>query len=69
MKGSKVVTTVPAHIVAVDHSSPSNSIVAKENGDGTKSLSEIRFSGKKYALEVGENMGGSQAGSSDKSDK
>ena len=69
MKGSKVVTTVPAHIVAVDHSSPSNSIVAKENGDGTKSLSEIRFSGKKYALEVGENMVGSQAGSSDKSDK
>jgi len=69
MKGGKVVTTVPAHVLAVDHSSPLNSTVAKENGDGTKSLSEIRFSGKKYTLEIGANMGGSQSGASDKSDQ
>ena len=69
MKGSKVVTTVPAHVVAVDHSVARNAIVATENQDGSKSLSEIRFSGKKYTLEIGENMGGSQSGSSDKSDR
>jgi len=69
MKGSKVVTTVPAHVVTVDHSAASNSTVATENKDGSKSLSEIRFSGKKYTLEIGENMGGSQTGSSDKSDR
>ncbi len=69
MKGSKVVTTVPAHIVPADRSVSHNSIVSTENSDGTKSLSEIRISGKKYALEIGENMGGSQAGSNDKSDK
>jgi hypothetical protein len=69
MKGSKVVTTVPAHVVTVDHPAASNSTVATENKDGSKSLSEIRFSGKKYTLEIGENMGGSQTGSSDKSDR
>ena len=69
MKGNKVVTTVPAHVMAVDHSPASNSVVATQNPDGSKSLSEIRFSGKKYTLEIGANMGGSQTGSSDKSDR
>lgn len=69
MKGSKVVTTVPAHVVSVDHSVERNSTVATETSDGTKSLSEIRFSGKKYALQIENNMGGSQAGSNDKSDR
>jgi len=66
MKGSKLVTTVPAHVVAADHSSPSNSIVAKQNSDGSKSLSEIRFSGKKFTLQVADSMGGS-TGSNEKS--
>ena len=30
MKGSKVVTTVPAHVVTVDHSAASNSTVATD---------------------------------------
>ena len=69
LKGSKVVTTVPAHVVPTDHSVAKNSTVSTQNGDGTKTLSEIRFSGKKYSLQIGENMGGSQAGSNDKSDR
>ena len=60
LKGSKVVTTVPAHVVTVDHSPANNTTLANENVDGTKSLSEIRFSGKHYVLEIGEKMGGSQ---------
>ena len=69
MKGSKVVTTVPAQVVATEAPQPANSIVAKVGGDGTKSLSEIRLSGKKYTLEIGDNMGGPQTGSNDKSDR
>jgi hypothetical protein len=68
MRGHKVVTTVPAQVVAMDHPPTHNSVVATDNGNGTKSLSEIRFSGKKYVLQVGGNMGGSQTGS-DKSEK
>jgi len=69
MKGSKTVTTVPAHVVTADQAAPSNSMVAQQNGDGSKTLSEIRFSGKKYSLQIAEPMGGSQSGSNDKSDK
>jgi hypothetical protein len=34
--------------------SPSDAAVVKNNGDGTKSLSEVRLNGKKFALAVGE---------------
>jgi hypothetical protein len=69
MKGSKVVTTIPAHVVPVDRSPSTNSIVATENADGSKSLSAIRLSGKKYTLEVGESTGGSDAGATEKSNQ
>jgi len=40
----------------VDLSSASNAdaAVVKNNADGSKSLAEVRFGGKKYALAVGE---------------
>jgi len=54
LKGKTVVTKVPAHIVDIGSASPSDAAVVKNNGDGTKSLSEVRLSGKKFALAVGE---------------
>jgi hypothetical protein len=36
--------------------------VTKLNGDGSKSLSEIRFSGKKYALALGEESAKAESG-------
>jgi hypothetical protein len=54
MQGKNVVATVPARVVEMDRSSINSSAVLKTNGDGSKSLSEIRFSGKKYALAIGE---------------
>jgi len=54
LKGKKVVTKVPAHIVDIGAASPSDATVVKSNGDGTKTLSEVRLSGKKFALAVGE---------------
>jgi hypothetical protein len=64
MRGKKVVATVPAQVVTLDEASRLDSAVVKSNNDGSRSLSQIRFSGKKLALTVGEQSGGSAAGSS-----
>jgi len=54
MQGKKVVAKVPAHVVDLDKPSSQDAAVVKNNGDGTKTLSEVRLSGKKYSLAVGE---------------
>jgi hypothetical protein len=54
LKGSTVVASTAARLVDLDQSSSSDSTVLKNNGDGSKSLSEIRFNGKKYALAIDE---------------
>lgn len=54
MQGKKVVTKVPAHVVDLSSASNADAAVVKNNADGSKSLSEVRFGGKKYALAVGE---------------
>jgi len=55
MKGHEVVATVPAHMVELSASPQHDSAVVSKNGDGSKSISEIRFSGKKYALSLADN--------------
>jgi hypothetical protein len=54
LQGSKVVASTSARLVDLDQSSVSDSTVLKSNGDGTKSLAEIRFGGKKYAIALDE---------------
>jgi hypothetical protein len=54
MQGKKVITKVPAHVVDLSSASNADAAVVKNNADGTKSLSEVRLSGKKFALAVGE---------------
>jgi hypothetical protein len=54
LKGKAVVTKVPARVVELSRSSGSDAAVTKLNSDGSKSLAEIRFSGKKQALAIGE---------------
>lgn len=53
-QGKKVIAKVPAHMVNLDQPSQNDATVVKNNGDGTKSLSEVRLSGKKFALAVAE---------------
>jgi hypothetical protein len=53
-QGKKVVAKVPAHMVTLENPSQTDAAVVRNNGDGTKSLSEVRLSGKKFALAVGE---------------
>ncbi len=63
MKGKNVVATVPAHMVELTSSPSNDSAVLSKNGDGSKTLSEIRFSGKKYALSLADNRAAMSEGS------
>lgn len=54
LQGKKVVTKVPAHMIDLGKASPSDAAVVKNNDDGSKSLSEVRLNGKKFAFAVGE---------------
>jgi hypothetical protein len=53
-QGKKVIAKVPAHMVNLDTPAQNDAAVVKNNGDGSKSLSEVRLSGKKFSLAVGE---------------
>lgn len=61
LKGKSVVAKVPAQMVNLDSASPANAAVVKKNDDGTRSLTQIRVSGKKYALAVGEDAAKAEA--------
>jgi hypothetical protein len=54
MKGKNVVATVPARLVDLDRAPGSDAAVITNNADGSRSLTQIRFSGKKAALAIGE---------------
>ena len=53
LKGNKVVATTPARLVDLSQKSNSDSAILQQNADGSKSLTEIHFGGKKYALAIG----------------
>jgi hypothetical protein len=61
LKGKNVVAKVPARVVELPSASPSDAAVVRRNEDGSRSLSEIRMSGKKYALAVGEEAAKAEA--------
>ena len=63
VKGKNIVATTSAHVVNSEKSPDRDSAILKLNSDGSKSLSEIRFSGKKYALAIGESADKSDMGS------
>ncbi len=60
-QGKNEVASTSAHVMKVEHPSEYNQAVVSTNGDGTASLSEIRFRGKNFALQVGNEGGGSGA--------
>jgi ribosomal protein S4 len=53
-RGKQVLATSPAHVVALDRPSDQDTLVYHDNADGTRSLTEIRFGGKKFAIVLGE---------------
>lgn len=53
MKGSKVVATAPAHMIDLNQKPTNDSAVVRNNADGSRTLAEIHFGGKKAALAIG----------------
>ena len=53
LKGNKVVATTPARLIDLSQKPNSDAAVVQRNDDGSKSLAEIHFGGKKYALAIG----------------
>lgn len=53
LKGRTVVATVPARLIDLKQSPSANAVVMTKNADGSRSVSEVRFGGKKYALALG----------------
>ncbi len=66
MKGKKVVATTPATVVDLPQAPNSDAAVVSNNGDGNRELSEIRFGGKKYALQIGHDSGSGEGNSASK---
>jgi len=59
MKGKNVLAKVPAKLVDLNSPARNDAAVIKNNGDGTSSLSSVRFEGKKFELDLsgsGESM-------------
>ena len=50
LQGKNVVATVPARLIDLDRAPGHNAAVTRRGENGSKSLDEIRFSGKKQAL-------------------
>ena len=63
-QGKKAVAEAPARMIKVDNASPYDAALTVNNGDGTSSLSQIRFRGKTFALELAPAGGGSGAAGS-----
>jgi len=68
MKGSKVIATTPARLIDLSQKTTGDAAVVKSNEDGSRSLTEIRFGGRKYALAIGQETA-SMDGSSNSSTK
>jgi hypothetical protein len=46
----KLVATVPARLTDINQPEPNNAVVSRQNDDGSRSLTEVDFAGKKFAL-------------------
>ncbi len=66
MQGKKVVATTPAQLITLAQSQNNDAAIVKANADGSRVLSEIRFSGKKYALAIAPDSPQSDSSSSTK---
>ena len=54
IKSGKVVASTPARLVDLNASAKNDAAVVRSNSDGSKSLDQVRFEGKRYALQIGE---------------
>lgn len=67
LKSGKVLATAPAQVIELNNKSNADAAVINNNADGSHSISEIRFAGKKYALAVNRESAQNQMKSSEAS--
>jgi hypothetical protein len=67
LRNNKVLATAPAQMVELNQKPNSDAALINNNADGSRSISQIRFAGKKYALEVGRESAQNQMKSSEAS--
>jgi len=65
-KGKQEVASIPAQVVQLSSPAGNDSAVVNNDGSGTPSLAEIRFSGKKMALRITTDGGGSSSSGASK---
>lgn len=65
-KGKSEVASMPARLIQLSSAPGNDSAVVNDNGSGTPSLSEIRFGGKKFALQLTGEAGSSSSGGASK---
>jgi len=66
LKDKKIVASTPARLVDLSQPPTSDAAVVRSNSDGSRSLAEVRFGGKRYALQIGDESASSEAGGSSK---
>jgi len=66
IKSKKVVVTVAARLAELSRPERNSASVTQMAEDGTTSLTEIRFSGKKYELSIGQEAASVESGSDGK---
>jgi hypothetical protein len=64
LQGKNVIAKVPAKLVDLSAPAPNNAAVLNTGENGSRTLAGARFSGKKYALQIGQSSDEMQAGSS-----
>jgi len=69
LRGSKVVATTPARLIDLSQTPNNNAAVVKTNDDGSRSLAEIHFGGKRYALSIGQETASMDGGTSNSNSK
>lgn len=67
VRSGKVLATAPAQIIELNQKPSADAALINNNADGSRSISEIRFGGKKYALAVGRESAQNQMKSSQES--
>jgi hypothetical protein len=58
-QGKNVVASLPARVIQLSSRAEYNSAVVNQSSSGNPSLAEIRFGGKKYALQISNEGSGS----------
>jgi hypothetical protein len=67
LRNNRVLATAPAQVIELNQKPSANAALINNNADGSRSISEIRFAGKKYALAVGRESAQNQMKSSEAS--